>query len=196
MERAVRWFYVLRSSVGGVMRKSKGNWGYKIKRTGFGDDQANILHKAASLFELVSRRFARVQIECSDFAHIIKTYERPTTLFYCDPPYIDAEFYYEHTPPFTISDHKRLADILNQTTAKVALSYYPHKTLEKWYPSEKWRCITWTTYKNIEKTRGKRQEATEMLLCNYSASMQTLWQEQEAQDIDDVSGYEESESVA
>jgi DNA adenine methylase len=34
MERAVRWFYVLRSSVGGIMRKSKGNWGYSVGDNG------------------------------------------------------------------------------------------------------------------------------------------------------------------
>ena len=31
LERATRWFYVLRSSIGGIMRESKGNWGYQTQ---------------------------------------------------------------------------------------------------------------------------------------------------------------------
>jgi DNA adenine methylase len=183
MERAVRWFYVLRSSVGGIMRKSKGNWGYKIKRSDFGDDQANMMHKAASLFPLISNRFSRVQIEHNDFEKIISTYGRSTTFFYCDPPYIDAEFYYTGVPSFAMNDHERLAQALNNTPAKVALSYYPHEALDNWYPVSKWRRITWTTYKHAEKTNGKRQQATELLLCNYPPSTGGLW---DSQDDDEV----------
>lgn len=177
IERAVRWFYVLRSSVGGIMRKSKGNWGYKIKRSDFGDDQANMMHKAASLFVALSTRFNRVQIEHQDFEKIITTYGRSTTLFYCDPPYIDAEHYYVGVPSFTMSDHERLAQALNSTPAKVALSYYPHEAIDTWYPASKWRRITWQTYKHAEKTSGERQRATEMLLCNYPEPSQSLWDE-------------------
>lgn len=56
MERAVRWFYVLRSSVGSALREASGNWGYKITRTDFGSDQAYAYHKAAALIETVSKR--------------------------------------------------------------------------------------------------------------------------------------------
>lgn len=178
MERAVRFFYVLRSSVGAIIRKSKGNWGYKITRSDFGDDQANILHKATALLQSISQRFQRVQIEHKDFADIITTYERPATFFYCDPPYINAEFYYEGVPPFTLADHERLAQALNATPAKVALSYYPHEKLDEWYPASRWQRITWQAYKHAEKTRKARQTATEMLLCNYSPAT-SLWQESE-----------------
>ena len=175
MERAVRWFYVLRSSVGGIMRKSKGNWGYQIKRTDFGDDQAESIHRSASIIPLLFERFRRVQIDCNDFEHVITTYARPSTLLYCDPPYIKAEFYYDGVPPFTMSDHERLAELLNATSAQVALSYYPHERLDGLYPASKWRRITWQTYKHAEKTSGTRQTATELLLMNYSAAA-NLWE--------------------
>jgi DNA adenine methylase len=174
-ERAVRWFYVLRSSVGGIMRKSKGNWGYGVQDNS--KLQAQYLHSSTQLFTALSKRFRPVQIEHNDFEKIIATYERNTTFFYCDPPYIGAEFYYEGVPAFTMSDHQRLAQLLNETPAKVALSYYPHEALEDWYPASKWRRITWTTYKHAEKTREKRQTATEMLLCNYNEPVASLWDE-------------------
>jgi DNA adenine methylase len=173
MERAVRWFYVLRSSVGGIMRKSKGNWGYTI-----GDNGSSIVSKfrsASHLFTSIAERFNKVIIEHGDFEKIIATYGRDMTFFYCDPPYIGAEGYYEGVPAFTMSDHERLAQALNTTSAKVALSYYPHEALDNWYPTSKWRRITWTTYKHAEKTNGKRQQATEMLLCNYPAASNGLW---------------------
>ena len=173
MERAVRWFYVLRSSVGGIMRKSKGNWGYSVT-----DKNAILsrkMHTAISLFQVLSERFTDVQIERQDFEPIITTYERPTTLLYCDPPYVGAEFYYEGVPSFTIEDHRRLAKLLNNTPAQVALSYYPHDLIDELYPAFKWRRITWQTYKHAEKTREERQTATELLLCNYPAS-QSLWE--------------------
>lgn len=183
MERAVRWFYVLCSAIGGQVRRAGGNWGYQITRTGFGDDQPNKMHRAASLFSLVSNRFSRVQIEHGDFEKIIATYGRSTTFFYADPPYIDAEFYYAGVPSFTMSDHERLAQALNNTPAKVALSYYPHEALDQWYPASKWRRITWQTYKHSEKTRDKRQTATELLLCNYPAASGSLWDSQDDDQI-------------
>ncbi len=173
MERAVRWFYVLRSSVGGIIRKSKGNWGYDIDNTRM---QPNRMRLASQLFIVISQRFASIQIEHKDFADIIKRYERPTTFFYADPPYINAEHYYVGVPLFTLADHERLAHLLNATPAQVALSYYPHPLLDEWYPSEKWRRITWQTYKHAEKTREKRKTATELLLMNYQPAEASLWE--------------------
>jgi DNA adenine methylase len=173
IERAVRWFYVLRSSIGGIMGKSKGDWGYAVQDNGH--LQAQYLHSSTNLFNALSKRFRSVQVEHQDFEKIISVYGRGTTLFYCDPPYIDVEHYYTGVPSFTLADHERLAQALNATPAKVALSYYPHEALDNWYPATKWRRITWTTYKHAEKTNSKRQQATEMLLCNYPAASNGLW---------------------
>src|SRR5258708_28192249 len=115
----------------------------------------------AALFESVSSRLRQVQIEHQDFARILATYERPTTFFYCDPPYVGAEHYYEGVPAFTQADHERLAELLNSTSAKVALSYYPHPMIESLYPVSRWRRIQWSTYKHAEKTQDARQKATE-----------------------------------
>lgn len=177
MERAVRWFYVLKSATSAEVRKAGGNWGHQVLGA---NKNALALHNATSFFPTLSERFQRVQIECRDFANLIATYERPTTLLYCDPPYIGAEFYYRGVSPFGLADHERLAKALNGTPAKVALSYYPHQALEDWYPVSRWRRLTWQTYKCSEKTREARQTATELLLCNYEASTQQLsWEDED-----------------
>jgi DNA adenine methylase len=176
MERATRWFYVLRSAIGGQVRKAGGNWGYATEQLdSSGKYPAKTLLNVSKGFSSLSQRFRGVQIECQDFDKIITRYERPATLFYCDPPYIDAEFYYVGVPPFTMDDHKRLAELLNDTPAQVALSYYSHDALDTLYPSSKWRRVTWQTYKHAEKTRVARQTATELLLMNYP-EVAGLWE--------------------
>lgn len=175
MERAVRWFFVLRSSIGGKLERSKGNWGYGIKLNG--DSIVSKYRSACQLLTEMSVRLRYVQIEHHDFEHIITTYERPTTFFYCDPPYVDVEAYYEGAPLFTEQDHHRLANLLNATPAMVALSYYPHPLVDELYPAHKWRRITWSVYKSVEKTTETRQKAQELLLMNYPAHVttQSLW---------------------
>ena len=46
-----------------------------------------------------------VVIEHKDFENLIKVYDRPKALFYCDPPYHSTEKYYD--VPFTEADHIR-----------------------------------------------------------------------------------------
>lgn len=33
-------------------------------------------------------------MECLDFADLIERYDRPWTVFYCDPPFVDSENIY------------------------------------------------------------------------------------------------------
>ncbi len=173
LERAARWFYVMRSTFGGGPDFSKG-WGYSVQE---GNHRARTLRSATALLTAMAARFRLVQIECQDFAALIPTYQTRRTLLYCDPPYIGCEDYYNvgETPVFTTDDHARLAELLNETPALVALSYYEHPLLEELYPAPKWRRMTWTQTKAIERTRATRQYAHEVLLMNYSATQGQLW---------------------
>lgn len=172
IERAVRWFYVLRGSFGGMLNKTKAGWAYAVRRNGTGHkgSTANRLHSAATLFKFVSERLKNVQIENHPFEKVIQTYSSPYTLFYCDPPYVEKEGYYEYkgVPRFSETDHRKLAKLLNDTSAKVAVSYYPHPLIDELYPADKWRRKLWKTYKHIPKTNKMRLSATELLLMNYT----------------------------
>lgn len=174
LERAARWFYVLRSTFGGVPNLRKG-WGYSIQA---GKSKVRALRTATDLLSAVSARFRYVQIECQDFTSLIQTYQTPRTLFYVDPPYMGCENYYrafDGTALFTEEDHRRLATLLNATNALVALSYYEHPLLDEWYPAPRWRRLTWSQAKAIEKTHEPRQYGREMLLMNYPEA-RSLWQ--------------------
>ncbi len=75
------------------------------------------------------------------------------------------------------------ATLLNDTSALVALSYYPHPLLDGLYPASKWRRVTWETVKHSQRGSEMRERATEMLLCNYPAPGVTitpasLWMEE------------------
>lgn len=173
MERAVRWFYVMRSNFNSHLNPTPTGWSSGVKSETSGPVQA--YHSAIDLFKQVQKRFKLVMVDNRDFEQVFKLYDKPRTLFYLDPPYLDTEFYYHNQQPFTMDDHRRLASLLNSTSAYVVLSYYPHAVLDELYPADKWRRVTWEVQKHSQKTKETRDKATELLLINYSPSQQSLW---------------------
>ena len=73
------------------------------------DMRANFL-----LIEQAHRRLKDVVVENKDFEKLIRQYDRPVSLFYCDPPYHATEGYYQNIGEdgFTEKDHIRLRDAL------------------------------------------------------------------------------------
>lgn len=173
LERAVRWFYVLRSSFSGHMRTTPSGWAAGLKDKGCGPVHA--YHGAVDLFRQVQERFKYVQIDNRDFELVFGVYERPRALFYVDPPYIGTESYYHNDVPFTMDDHQRLARLLNSTSAYIALSYYPHPVLDELYPASRWRRVSWQTPKHAQRTKDTHNYAQELLLLNYPPTARTLW---------------------
>jgi len=57
------------------------------------------------------------------------TWDKPDTLFYCDPPYFGVEHYYQIS--FTKHDHERLLSILKQAKGKWILSGYHNELYDK-----------------------------------------------------------------
>ncbi|MCM1525473.1 MAG: DNA adenine methylase [Ruminococcus sp.] len=74
-----------------------------------------------SRFEEFSERLKRVNIEHKDFGDLIKQYDRPDSLFYCDPPYHSTEKHYSEV--FTQADHYRLNAVLTALKGRFILSY-------------------------------------------------------------------------
>lgn len=74
-----------------------------------------------SLFANVEKRLQRVNIEHKDFEELIKQYDRPDALFYCDPPYHTTEKHYAEK--FSVDDHYRLNTALKGLKGRFILSY-------------------------------------------------------------------------
>ena len=73
----------------------------------------------------------------------IKVYDRPTALFYLDPPYVNTEKYYDS--PFSAQDHHRLREVLSQVKGRFILSYNDHPLIRELYADYRIEGITRTT---------------------------------------------------
>ena len=113
----------------------------------------------------IAERLLRVQIENRPAADVIHLYDSPTTLFYCDPPYIhdtrgDSKAYGHE---MTDAQHRNLAKVLNSCRGMVAISNYQCSLMDELYPPRKW-IKTVSAEKTNHATKGKR---VEILWTNY-----------------------------
>ncbi|NCE76643.1 DNA adenine methylase, partial [Anaerotruncus sp. X29] len=117
-----------RSPASDVQRAS---WFYQIIRysyasalTSYGS-QPHDMRANFPLIEQAHRRLKDVVVENKDFEKLIRQYDRPVSLFYCDPPYHATEGYYQNIGEggFTEKDHIRLRDALLSIEGKFLLSY-------------------------------------------------------------------------
>jgi DNA adenine methylase len=169
LERARR-FYVRARQVrtGLAQTASPGRWA-NCRRTSRGGMSGVISRWLGAVGALpeIAARLLRVQIENRPAADVIRLYDSPETLFYCDPPYVhetrgdDSAYSHEMTD----AEHRQLAEVLNAAEGKVALSNYPCKLMEELYPAPRWR-IAVRAERTIHSTKGKRSEA---VWTNYDA---------------------------
>ncbi len=87
---------------------------YVLVKTSFGANSRNfasdIKQISTDCFDKIEARLSRVVIEHKDFEELIKQYDRPDALFYCDPPYHTTEKHYSEQ--FSEADHYRLNSVL------------------------------------------------------------------------------------
>jgi DNA adenine methylase len=60
-----------------------------------------------------------VQIECLPYEEVLDRYDRPTSLFYLDPPYYDIKLYHYNLEP---EEFRTMAERLGKLKAKFILS--------------------------------------------------------------------------
>ncbi len=70
-----------------------------------------------------SRRLKFVTIEHMSFEKLIRTYDKEDAFFYCDPPYVSTESYYQNTGGFGEAEHRQLSELLHGIKGKFLLSY-------------------------------------------------------------------------
>ncbi len=167
LERARR-FYVRARQVrtGLAQTASIGRWANckLTSRAGMSGVVSRWLGAVKALPEIADR-LLRVQIENRPAPEVIRLYDSPETLFYCDPPYVhetrgDSKAYgYE----MSNNDHRELAEVLSEVQGMVAFSNYDCKLMDDLYPSSKWRKIVGEERTN-HATKGKR---VEVLWVNY-----------------------------
>ena len=111
---AARFVYLQRMSFGGKV----------VGRT-FGIDPGRPsrfdITAVGEQLKALHRRLADVTIERLPFDQFITTYDRPGTLFYCDPPYWGTEGYYGKEL-FPRASFERLAEVLRGLKGRFILS--------------------------------------------------------------------------
>lgn len=123
VERAVRWYYLMQTSYGAVGR----NWGYGVASS-FGHKFKNNL----KLFPEVSEKFLNVQVENEDFRTILDRYDSPSTVFYCDPPYLDAHKAGSYAHQMSEQDHIDMLDQIHSLHAFVGVSGYRNQLYDSY----------------------------------------------------------------
>lgn len=123
VEQAVRWYYIIRQSFGGLFGSS---FGTTVNTTARGmNSQSARWRSSFENLPLVHDRMQQVQIECADWRNILKRYSGEGWLAYCDPPYVAGTRQaggYEHE--LRNSDHAELITTLLAYDGAVVLSGY------------------------------------------------------------------------
>lgn len=158
LERAVRFFYCLRSTGTGWLRRSPVGWDYRPLNL-------YAFRSALTLFKVIQRRLEWVCIDNRDALATILRYDSERTLFYIDSPYKGSEGYYEASR--NGFPHEKMAQVLQTIKGMAAVSYYPDPEIDAWYAG--WRRLEWCIHKQSQIQLATREEdfATELLLCNY-----------------------------
>jgi DNA adenine methylase len=153
VERAARWYYACVYSFGSLGR----NFGRSTSgRAAMAGKHLNQIAK----FHAMHRRFTKVQIENQDWRNCLQDYDSGNTVFYLDPPYIDANpGTYRHE--MSLFDHEELIKRIFELRGFVALSAYdnPFYHGRGWDDIIKWEVRT--TAESIAYSEGSTKKSLE-----------------------------------
>jgi DNA adenine methylase len=165
IERARRFFVRARQTRTGLAQtSSEGRWAHCVltSRAGMAGAVSRWLGSVEGLPQIV-QRLQRVQIENAPAMELIRRYDSPETLFYCDPPYPheargDSRAYgYEMTD----DEHEELAKLLRSAKGAVAVSGYRCSLMDRLY--QDWIRVD----ANTRLCNSSKGERTESLWVNY-----------------------------
>ena len=165
IERARRFFVRARQVRTGLAQTaSNGRWAncLSTSRAGMAGAVSRWLGSVEGL-EYIATRLLRVQIENDDALAVIKRYDSPDTLFYCDPPYPHESRGDKNAYKYEMTDfeHVNLANLLQKVKGKVAISGYRCEMYDELYKD--WNIHIAPTKKAL----SIKSERTEILWTNY-----------------------------
>jgi len=168
LERARRFYVRARQTRTGLAQTaSLGRWANckATSRAGMAGVVSRWLGGVEALDD-IAERLLRVQFENRPAVDVIRLYDSPQTLFYCDPPYLHATRGDAKAYGFEMTEQEYLefAQLVNGCQGKVAISGYDHPQMEEWFPGDRWFKVTGAK-RTIHSTKGTRQE---VLWLNYS----------------------------
>lgn len=154
IQRAARFYYLQKQAFGG-----------KVAEHTFGTSTTspprfNLLRIEEEL-SMAHLRLARTIIENMDWAQCIQRYDRPHTLFYCDPPYWGTEGY---GVEFGLENYEQLAELAQTRQGKMIISVNDIPEMRKAFKGLTLQVV------NIGynlKVTGKAKQSKELIICNF-----------------------------
>ena len=153
IQRAARFFYLQKNAYAGLVRNRA--FGYSVESP----SRFN-LENLPELIKKTHERLIRVQIENLPYQEVLKRYDRPSTLFYLDPPYFGLKLYNFN---FSESDFRELAERLQKIRGKFVLSLNDLPVVRKLFSKFKFRKID--LHYTAQREAGKRY--AELLITNF-----------------------------
>jgi DNA adenine methylase len=153
IQRAGRFFYLQKNSFGGLILKQHYHYGV-IQRPNYNSK------RIPEIIETAHQRLQGVQIESLPYEQILDRYDRPTTLFYLDPPYWQRKLY-----KFNFSDQNfvDLEHRLHDVKGRFILSLDDHPEVRKLF--HQWRMERTELAYTAQTKTGKRYG--ELLIMNF-----------------------------
>ena len=179
VERARRFYVRARQTRTGLAQTaSLGRWANckNTSRSGMSGVVSRWLG-GVDILDQIAHRLLRVQIENRPALDIIRLYDSPKTLFYCDPPYLHCTRSDTKAYGFEMdeSQHREFAKIVNACEGMIAISGYDHPLMDRMFKSSKW-FKTFAPEKTIHSTKGTR---IEVLWTNYDPNENMLKMEEQ-----------------
>jgi DNA adenine methylase len=112
IQRAGRFYYLQKNSFGGLILKQKFHYGIS-QPSNYNPE------RIPEIIEQTHKRLARVQIESLPYEQILEKYDRPSTIFYLDPPYWERKLYKFN---FRESDFREMVRRLSALRGRFILS--------------------------------------------------------------------------
>lgn len=161
VERARRFYIRARQTRTGLAQTaSLGRWANckDTSRAGMSGVVSRWLGGVEALDD-IAERLLRVQIENRPAVDVMRLYDGPETLFYCDPPYLHATRGDNKAYGFEMDEnqHREFANAAEACCGRVAVSGYDHPLMDELFPPAKWHKSQGPD-KTIHSTKGTRRE--------------------------------------
>lgn len=160
IEQARRDFVMWRLSLGG--RGDSFSFTLHRVRRGMADVVSGYLSMIDEQLPLIVERLRTVEILCRPALDVIQSWDSPTTLIYCDPPYLPST---RHEGSRSIygcemseKEHRQLASVLRKCKGKVVLSGYPSTLYDELYGN--WRTVSFDMANHAAggKSKARKEE--------------------------------------
>lgn len=150
-------------------------WGGKydeasgFARTVTSRNKANSWQSKKEQLENFSERWDRVTIENTDYKRIFEIYDDKEVFFYCDPPYMDVEDYYQSSA--TTFEHDVLVNQLQDLEADWMVSY-GQNIPDQLQNMKDTHIISQEATRDIDRAGGRDgKESQEALIMNYPPAL-------------------------